>query len=296
MKKNDENNKHTNDPNNSNDKNQEQNSNSDAKKTENKNDNENNASNTKHENTTEAQVGVSIQAHGAVKPTNKFLESLSLENMKTMPNEIFFEQIILCFFKEYLSKKHSKISVDKDLFCEFAAACIEFNVLMKSFNIILTPKEEKKNVKNLMKEAQMQLGDSWYVMSSKWWDQWAEYVGYDNTDDIEDTSSTQQITTSSKPAQTLLRPLKIDNGDILDHRSHFTVLRKEIEEGRDYRLLPANVWNQLVELYGGGPAIERPVISTEKTVRMKILEYTMKKSLLDYIAREEEKQKLLKKR
>jgi len=88
-----------------------------------------------------------------------------------------------------------------------------------------------------------------------------------------------------------IRPLKIDNNDLLDPYFHVPVLRKEAQEGTHYQLVSSSVWNQLQQWYGGGPQIDRPVVSVDKNVRLKLLQIQCKLLLLESQALEQERNK-----
>lgn len=52
-------------------------------------------------------------------------------------------------------------------------------------------------------------------------------------------------------------------------------LRKDIVEGRDFKLLPQTLWNALQQWYGAGVALPRQVIQTEKTLELELYPLTL---------------------
>uniref|UniRef100_A0A2N9HE33 Uncharacterized protein n=1 Tax=Fagus sylvatica TaxID=28930 RepID=A0A2N9HE33_FAGSY len=99
-----------------------------------------------------------------------------------------------------------------------------------------------------------------------WWQHWIEYVNQEQSNNTNDGSSVTEhgdyIGSSS-----LKRPAVIDNSDLIyDAASEETSIGVEIHdtllEGRDYVLLPQEVWSQLYSWYGGGPTLERKVIGS----------------------------------
>lgn len=88
---------------------------------------------------------------------------------------------------------------------------------------------------------------------NRWWQHWVEYVNQDQSNNLNDTFSLSdhyELVDSSA----LKRPAGIDNsGLIYDAASEDTNPVIEIHdtllEGRDYILLPQEVWNQLHTWY-----------------------------------------------
>jgi hypothetical protein len=44
----------------------------------------------------------------------------------------------------------------------------------------LSPDEEKSMIKKVF-EAPMNLGEVWFIVSSKWWESWKSYVNFEDT-------------------------------------------------------------------------------------------------------------------
>ncbi|ETO19882.1 ubiquitin-specific protease 5, partial [Reticulomyxa filosa] len=185
-------------------------------------------------------------------------------------------------------------------FVQFASSSVKLDKLFASFNVVPSPKEEKKKIKELSNSSSKQLGQSWFVVSQKWWDSWCAYVDWEK--DMDETSSSTlnndinananantntNTNTNENKTKTInsalnkkTRPLKIDNSDLLDPYSHIRILRNDIQEGTHFQLLSLSVWTQLHEWYGGGPQIDRVVVSVDKAVRLKLLSVQCKQLLL----------------
>lgn len=84
---------------------------------------------------------------------------------------------------------------------------------------------------------------------NRWWQHWIEYVNQDQPINANDGSSFAEIYDSFGSSM-LKRPANIDNSDLIyDAASEDSNASIEIHdtllEGRDYVLLPQEVWNQL---------------------------------------------------
>ncbi|KAK9816595.1 hypothetical protein WJX72_002470 [[Myrmecia] bisecta] len=131
---------------------------------------------------------------------------------------------------------------------------------------LLTPREEAQTVIELEKQgwAERKAGDRMYLVSSRWWNSWTSYTGFqlgaDGAATIIDTDSDEASSGSSSPPE---RPGPIDNTDLeeadLDSDPAHS-LRKDLREGEDYVLRVEGTWRKLRSWYGGGPSISREVI------------------------------------
>jgi len=97
--------------------------------------------------------------------------------------------------------------------------------------------------------AEMKVGGNWYLVGSKWYNTWKEYSGFS-----EDASSGLEK----------MDPGPIDNSALIE-ASTATLqsprVKQHLQEGSDYDLVPECVWIKLQGWYGGGPALQRRVIS-----------------------------------
>ncbi|XP_047968134.1 ubiquitin carboxyl-terminal hydrolase 5-like isoform X7 [Salvia hispanica] len=129
----------------------------------------------------------------------------------------------------------------------------------------LTPEEEKQAVRDISvaAEAQTKVGDTFYLITQRWWQNWLEYVN--QTSIVNDESSSEHQGAVNLSA--LKKPSCIDNSDLIDEAvSEDSAMGIELHdtlvEGTDYILLPKEVWNKMHSWYGGGPVLARKVINT----------------------------------
>ncbi|WCJ28722.1 Ubiquitin carboxyl-terminal hydrolase 5 [Euphorbia peplus] len=129
----------------------------------------------------------------------------------------------------------------------------------------ISAEEERVLIRDIANsaEANCKEGDCFFLITQRWWQHWIEYVNQDQANNTNDGLSMMEngdLVGSSK------RPASIDNsGLIYDATSEDSHVGSEIHdsllEGRDYVLLPQEVWNQLYSWYGGGPTLARKAIS-----------------------------------
>ncbi|KAI4300924.1 hypothetical protein L6164_034250 [Bauhinia variegata] len=132
----------------------------------------------------------------------------------------------------------------------------------------LSPEKERIMIRDiaLAAEANSKEGDTFYLITQRWWQNWIDYVNQDQMNNMYDGSSfSEHCDSANSSAQK--RPSSIDNSDLIyDAASEDSSTGIEIHdtllEGRDYVLLPQEVWNQLYSWYGGGPTLARKVISS----------------------------------
>ncbi|GMI70099.1 ubiquitin-specific protease 5, PIGMENT DEFECTIVE EMBRYO 323 [Hibiscus trionum] len=140
----------------------------------------------------------------------------------------------------------------------------------------LSPEEERVLIRDiaLTAEANTKEGDSFFLITQKWWQNWIDYVNQDqqpnnNNNNNNEGSSSLAGNSDSNGSGISKRPLGIDNSDLIsdgpaeDANSEDSAeIHDTLLEGRDYVLLPQQVWNQLYSWYGGGPALSRKVINS----------------------------------
>jgi ubiquitin carboxyl-terminal hydrolase 4/11/15 len=86
-----------------------------------------------------------------------------------------------------------------------------------------------------------------FVGYNRWWQHWIDYVNQEQTNVTNDGSSMLENCDAVSSSR---RPASIDNSDLIhDANSEESNVGFEIHdtllEGRDYILLPQEVWNQL---------------------------------------------------
>ncbi|VVA35066.1 PREDICTED: ubiquitin carboxyl-terminal hydrolase [Prunus dulcis] len=138
----------------------------------------------------------------------------------------------------------------------------------RSRSMELSPEEERILIRDiaLAAEANSKEGDIFYLLTQRWWQHWIDYVNQDQPNNPNDVSFVSEHYDSAGSSN-LKRPAGIDNSDLIyDAASADTNSGIDIHdtllEGRDYVLLPQEVWNQLHTWYGGGPTLPRKVISS----------------------------------
>ncbi|KAK9696974.1 hypothetical protein RND81_08G007400 [Saponaria officinalis] len=130
----------------------------------------------------------------------------------------------------------------------------------------LTPEEERLKIRDisLTVESQSKEGDTFYLITQRWWQNWLDYVNNEQMTVVNDAPSLHSLDSSGTCE--LRRPSNIDNKNLIYDTASINCNAAELHdtlvEGRDYVLLPEEVWNQLHNWYGGGPTLPRKVISS----------------------------------
>ncbi|XP_024003784.1 ubiquitin carboxyl-terminal hydrolase 5 [Eutrema salsugineum] len=144
----------------------------------------------------------------------------------------------------------------------------EVSMGSSSGSMDLSPEEERVFIRDIAiaAEANSKEGDTFYLITQRWWQEWIEYVNQDQPCNTNDGSSLSEHCDSAG-SSTLKKPSMIDNSDLiyesaLEDPSNACEIIDTLQEGRDYVLLPQEVWNQLRSWYGGGPTLARRVISS----------------------------------
>ncbi|OVA20111.1 Ubiquitin carboxyl-terminal hydrolases family 2 [Macleaya cordata] len=129
------------------------------------------------------------------------------------------------------------------------------------------PEEEKRIVRELTEVAESNLkeGNLYYVLTNKWFMDWQRYTGQDTGDYLLDEHSTGSQSSNGGLLEASYRPGQIDNADLVlggsDAGWDDLEIHRTLEEGRDYVLVPQEVWKKLHDWYKGGPALPRKLIS-----------------------------------
>ncbi|KAK9202689.1 hypothetical protein WN943_012940 [Citrus x changshan-huyou] len=129
-----------------------------------------------------------------------------------------------------------------------------------------TPDEERQIVQDLKNQSELDLkeGNLYFLISTRWYRSWERYVcGDEPSIDNISFDSPHMNGASSKRAE---RPGPIDNSDIIQNGNGSSEgddleVRRNLEEGQDYVLVPQQVWEKLFCWYKGGPALPRKMIS-----------------------------------
>ncbi|KAL6875597.1 hypothetical protein ACP4OV_013110 [Aristida adscensionis] len=130
--------------------------------------------------------------------------------------------------------------------------------------MVLSPDEEMALIRDITvaEEAQAKEGDTFFLITTRWWQSWIDYVTQDLTSVTSNGSHHHEF-----GSNTSRRPGAIDNSDLIDDKTHLNSymefeLHDTLVEGRDYVLLPQQVWQMLYDWYGGGPVLPRKAINT----------------------------------
>ncbi|KVI11543.1 Peptidase C19, ubiquitin carboxyl-terminal hydrolase 2 [Cynara cardunculus var. scolymus] len=131
----------------------------------------------------------------------------------------------------------------------------------------LSPEEELQMITaiSMATEPQTKVGDTFCLISRRWWQNWLDFVTHNKTVSANEGSSSehQDLGSSSTPK----RPSSIDNSDLIyeaasENPTMGIELHDTLVEHTDYILVPEVTWNQLCAWYGGGPKLARKVISS----------------------------------
>ncbi|XP_020575010.1 ubiquitin carboxyl-terminal hydrolase 5 isoform X2 [Phalaenopsis equestris] len=132
---------------------------------------------------------------------------------------------------------------------------------------VLTPEEERTLIRDISAaaEAQTKEGDNFYLITSRWWQSWLDFVNQDTNTTL---SNGYGLHNHGSPCSSIpKRPLAIDNSDLINDATSEIPnvdieLHETLVEGRDYILLPQEVWNRFRGWYGGGPTLPRKTINS----------------------------------
>uniref|UniRef100_A0A3Q2QPG1 Ubiquitin carboxyl-terminal hydrolase n=1 Tax=Fundulus heteroclitus TaxID=8078 RepID=A0A3Q2QPG1_FUNHE len=112
---------------------------------------------------------------------------------------------------------------------------------------------QRREIECLLRDSELQAGDSWYVVDRRWFEQWKEFV------ESGDQNS------SSFPGQ-------IDNTELFEDQDSYH-LKDRLVENEDFMLVPADAWHKLLLWYGmidGQPALERKVVDLPSTLKVEV--------------------------
>ncbi|KAI7750590.1 hypothetical protein M8C21_022499 [Ambrosia artemisiifolia] len=129
----------------------------------------------------------------------------------------------------------------------------------------LSPEEELSIISATISAAehQIKVGDTFCLVSRRWWEKWVHFATHKKISTNEGSSSDHQDLNS---ASTPKRPSSIDNMDLVnesasDNSTMGIELHDTLQEHTHYTLVPEETWNQFCAWYGGGPKLARKVIS-----------------------------------
>ncbi|KAG5593506.1 hypothetical protein H5410_044020 [Solanum commersonii] len=154
-----------------------------------------------------------------------------------------------------------------------------------SIELPCTPEEEARIIQELISKAESNLkqGNLYYVISNRWFMDWQRYIrkplgAYQFNEHA--TESLPSLLPNSAN-----RPGRIDNSNIIireaDSGDDDPQLLRTLEEGRDYVLVPQEVWEKLSEWYKGGPALPRKMISVGDAKQLSVEVFPLCLNLFD---------------
>ncbi|XP_020111526.1 ubiquitin carboxyl-terminal hydrolase 5 isoform X2 [Ananas comosus] len=133
----------------------------------------------------------------------------------------------------------------------------------------LSPEEERLLIRDITiaAEAHSKEGDNFFLIAQRWWQHWVDYVTQEAVSTANNGLSSYGSYHHESVSSTSRRPAAIDNSDLIDdvvsEVSNVEIeLHETLVEGRDYILLPQQVWEKLYGWYGGGPTLPRKAINT----------------------------------
>eukprot|EP00435_Cladocopium_sp_Y103_P043080 s142_g12.t1 len=121
------------------------------------------------------------------------------------------------------------------------------------------PHQQALLVHDVFQTSSLQQGDTWYVLSMRWWDLWKDYTLFEPAPQFQSRSCSG--TTKGE------KPPNIDNSDLII-RPGCTQLQSDLVENRDFILLNKDVWKLLHTWYPGGPILRRRVIGEGQNMNL----------------------------
>lgn len=176
-------------------------------------------------------------------------------------------------------------------------ACVTFGVQPSDLD------QERRSVRRLLKVnwAELEVGSKVYLLSAKWYNSWLYYLGNldsnsdQNSDNLSEGEAPQPSPRAASQASmdertngsngsgseddvpvalapklmaqsSNLRPHDVDNREIVaeEQGSDAISVRKNIKERDDYVIIVPELWRALRGWYGGGPEIQREIITAGK--------------------------------
>ncbi|XP_031475716.1 ubiquitin carboxyl-terminal hydrolase 5 [Nymphaea colorata] len=134
----------------------------------------------------------------------------------------------------------------------------------------MTPEEEMAVIREIIdsSESRVKEGDSFYLITLRWWQEWLDYVHRGISGVANNASSSCANDCELEDSTISKRPSRIDNSELIydmaceEEPETSAELHDSLTEGHDFILLPEEVWKQLYIWYGGGPTLSRKVISS----------------------------------
>ena len=119
--------------------------------------------------------------------------------------------------------------------------------------------EQKQKIKEIFQSHPKQEGEKWNLISLYWFSKWQEYVGFDISS-IENKSASLLSEFPGSIENYYLLSNSNSSTDKIERKSSYPKLKKGLENHNDFIIIPPDAWDFLVNIYGGGPSIKRPLI------------------------------------
>uniref|UniRef100_K3X6K0 Ubiquitin carboxyl-terminal hydrolase n=1 Tax=Globisporangium ultimum (strain ATCC 200006 / CBS 805.95 / DAOM BR144) TaxID=431595 RepID=K3X6K0_GLOUD len=212
------------------------------------------------------RVGITAQGVHLLVGTVKELVATheTLASMLKMPQYDYLDAL-----PDTILQGQQVVSLDQ--FRERIAAHDDvIRVLLTPFNIVRTAMNEMRLWHAYQASSEWHHeGNTAYVLSKSWWNQWIEYILY-STDFSGDVLSSFSAQTFGSSTQTQhhhevaherfrCRPGPVDNRDICADPQAGTLLPNLILNVH-FVVVPPRIWQALMQLYGGGPSFPRQLV------------------------------------
>jgi ubiquitin C-terminal hydrolase len=173
------------------------------------------------------------------------------------------------FSSSYKSFQHSSSVSEKQYdgngkradFVDWAVRSLDFLFILRPFELIPSPAQEKSIVLRLMDETKAKEGSSFCLLATQWWEAWKNYVSFSRGPELA-LSQNRSINIGD-------RPVAIDNSVLLTADSELR-LRTSLKRDKDFVLLPLAAWEVLHEWYDGGPKLIRKFIMHNRTLVLEL--------------------------
>jgi hypothetical protein len=133
-------------------------------------------------------------------------------------------------------------------------------------------------------------GSKWYIISSKWFNEWKHWSGFsiisndtdkDLTKDAIDSASSSMPSKTSKDAQ---EPGQIDNYDIIDSDEIMIFgdinIKDNLTEEEDYIIVNPDIWRYLYSIYDGTPILRNAIKNFDKAEESEITDCIIEVNLV----------------
>ncbi|KAF1332398.1 Ubiquitin-specific protease, partial [Globisporangium splendens] len=214
------------------------------------------------------RVGITAQGVHLLVSTVKDLVAThaTLTSMLKMPQYDYLDAL-----PDTILQGQQVVSLDQ--FRERIAAYDDvIRVLLTPFNVVRTAIDETRLWHAYQASSEWHHeGNTAYVLSKSWWNQWIEYILHsaEFSGDLLSSSSAQAFGSSTQTQhhhevtheRFRCRPGPIDNRDICADPQAGTLL-PDLVLNVHFVVVPPRIWQTLMQLYGGGPSFPRQLVAS----------------------------------